>query len=515
MFSVKVHKLEVAEASEARHDEEGKRKEEGPLSPSGKGDAHAAGDADADGDGGSLETTRAVSFSSGNPRVETTTGVMHLFRNVSTSPTSDGFLPPSRTEQLCILAIPNHTTGAEFCQFIGSFLQNVKEMRFVRNDGSSDRYSALMKFDSQSTADDFFKHYNGKPFSSFEEEVCHVLFIVDVQYTNSAIEASSPPIGLTELPTCPVCLERLDQHISGILTTVCNHSFHSSCISKWTDSSCPVCRYCQEQAEKSTCTICSTSENLWICVICGFVGCGRYQQGHAIKHWKESQHCYSLEVETQRVWDYVGDGYVHRLIQSKTDGKLVELNAPCREGNDGCGSCECSHGSGMADAIINSKIDGITAEYNQLLTSQLDKQRQYYEGLLLEEKQEKDACIAQAVEKAVSLKLQKLQIKLEKVEKERRFLEQVNESMKANQESWQLAIKAAEAREKAAVKERDDRIADLEEQVRDLMVNFEAQRMLETNGSSDIRDGTVLRLPATSTPNQNSRSLKTSGRKRK
>lgn len=93
MFSVKVHKLEVAEASEARHDEEGKRKEEGPLSPSGKGDAHAAGDADADGDGGSLETTRAVSFSSGNPRVETTTGVMHLFRNVSTSPTSDGFLP--------------------------------------------------------------------------------------------------------------------------------------------------------------------------------------------------------------------------------------------------------------------------------------------------------------------------------------------------------------------------------------------------------------------------------------
>lgn len=26
--------------------------------------------------------------------------------------------------------------------------------------------------------------------------------------------------GLTELPTCPVCLERLDAHISGIVTTV-------------------------------------------------------------------------------------------------------------------------------------------------------------------------------------------------------------------------------------------------------------------------------------------------------
>ena len=34
--------------------------------------------------------------------------------------------------------------------------------------------------------------------------------------------------------------ERLDQDTSGILTTICNHSFHCSCISKWADSSCPV-----------------------------------------------------------------------------------------------------------------------------------------------------------------------------------------------------------------------------------------------------------------------------------
>lgn len=500
MFSVKVHNLEAPEAR--ADDEEGKGKDVALLSSK-------------DDDEGDMSLTTAVGFSSGNPRVETTRGIMHLFRNISTSLTCDGSLPPGRGEQLCILAIPNHMTGAEFCQFIGAFLQNVKEMRFVRNDGSSDRYSALMKFDSQNIADEFFKHYNGKPFSSFEEEVCHALFTASVQYTNSAIEASSPPIGSTELPTCPVCLERLDQHISGILTTVCNHSFHSSCISKWADSSCPVCRYCQEQADRSTCTICATSENLWICVICGFVGCGRYQQGHAIRHWRESQHCYSLEVETQRVWDYVGDGYVHRLIQSKTDGKLVELNAPCREGGDACGSCECSHESAMAEAIINSKIDQTTAEYNQLLTSQLDKQRQYFEGLLMEVKQERELAISQAMEKAVNVKLQKLQAKLDKAEKERRFLEQVNESMKANQESWQSAIKSAEAREKAAIKERDDRIAELEEQVRDLMLNIEAQRVLETSGPSEIRDGTILSLPATSAPKQAKRSPKAGGRQRR
>ena len=29
-----------------------------------------------------------------------------------------------------------------------------------------------------------------------------------------------------------------------------------------------------------------------------------------------------------QVWDYIGDGYVHRLIQSQLDGKLVELPSP-------------------------------------------------------------------------------------------------------------------------------------------------------------------------------------------
>lgn len=86
--------------------------------------------------------------------------------------------------------------------------------------------------------------------------------------------------------------------------------------------------------------------------------CNRYKGGHAIIHWKETQHCYSLELETQRVWDYVGDNYVHRLIQSKTDGKLVELNAHCVHTNDGCGNCECKD-SGLSEALLNSKVEAV------------------------------------------------------------------------------------------------------------------------------------------------------------
>ncbi|KAF5194190.1 Brca1-associated protein [Thalictrum thalictroides] len=57
----------------------------------------------------------------------------------------------------------------------------------------------------------------------------------------------------------------------------------------------------------------------------------RYKERHAIQHWIDTQHCYSLDLETQEVWDYVGDTYVHRLNHSKTDGKLAEMNSYCRE----------------------------------------------------------------------------------------------------------------------------------------------------------------------------------------
>ena len=45
-----------------------------------------------------------------------------------------------------------------------------------------------------------------------------------------------------------------------------------------------------------------------------------------------------LRGQRVQVWDYAGDGYVHRLIQSKTDGKLVEV-APPRADDRADASC--------------------------------------------------------------------------------------------------------------------------------------------------------------------------------
>lgn len=30
------------------------------------------------------------------------------------------------------------------------------------------------------------------------------------------------------------------------------------------------------------------ADSLWICLVCGHVGCGRYQGGHAARHYKDT-----------------------------------------------------------------------------------------------------------------------------------------------------------------------------------------------------------------------------------
>ncbi|XP_043719100.1 BRAP2 RING ZnF UBP domain-containing protein 1 isoform X2 [Telopea speciosissima] len=449
-------------------------------------------------------TTRSAGEDSGaatptNPNIQERRGIVHLFRSVSHhNPTS---LSTNRTNLeedstlLFVVAVPNHLSPEDLIFFCASYIDHFSEVLIIRNDGMEDRYSALIKLVDQQKAEKFYRSFNGRRFSSTEAEVCHVLYVTSVEYTESADIASTPPLGFTELPTCPVCLERLDQDTSGILTTPCDHSFRCSCISKWADSSCLVCRFCQQQAQKATCSVCGTSEDLWICVICGFVGCGRYKEGHAIRHWKETQHCYSLDLETQRVWDYVGDNYVHRLNHSKTDGKLVELNSCCRLTDGDCGNCDCSEDSGISSALVSSKVE-IVDEYNRLLTSQLETQREYYETLLVEARGKKEKSISEAVEKALSSKLQDIQLKYDKYVEEKRVAADKNENLMKNQKLLQKKVKEAEEREISSLKLKDENLVDLEEQIRDLRVYIEAQRALDNmTGSDDIKGGTILPVP--------------------
>jgi len=175
----------------------------------------------------------------------------------------------------------------------------------------------------------------------------------------------------------------MDSSVSGLITVQCSHTFHCLCLQGWSNNNCPVCRYSQgkNKAERcfsggpipNSCAVCANHEALWMCLICGHIGCGRFSGRHAYAHFEETGHTFAYELESQRVWDYAGDQYVHRLIQSKTDGKLVEL--PSSNASGGGGNKTGPHGI-AGDEI--AKIEAISIEFSDLLTTQLDSQRSYY-----------------------------------------------------------------------------------------------------------------------------------------
>ena len=228
-----------------------------------------------------------------------------------------------------------------------------------------------------------------------------------------------PTPNLVELPTCPVCLERMDE-TNGLMTIPCSHVFHCTCLQNWRGAGCPVCRFTNPpQADSydpsnpytqpfgspvsNLCSVCDTTEDLWICLICGHVGCGRYKGGHAKDHWKETAHSFALELETQHVWDYAGDMWVHRLIRDKGDGKVVEL--PGRSDRRG-------EQHGDEDVVPRAKLESIGLEYTHLITSQLESQRAYYEEMLSKavDKASKASAAAESAVKQASAAVEKLNV---------------------------------------------------------------------------------------------------------
>eukprot|EP00252_Welwitschia_mirabilis_P008049 TRINITY_DN1975_c0_g1_i1.p2 TRINITY_DN1975_c0_g1~~TRINITY_DN1975_c0_g1_i1.p2 ORF type:complete len:161 (+),score=41.72 TRINITY_DN1975_c0_g1_i1:1784-2266(+) len=159
-------------------------------------------------------------------------------------------------------------------------------------------------------------------------------------------------------------------------------------------------------------------------------------------------------------------------------------------------------------------MEAIADEYNKLLTSQLENQRQYFDQLLAEAQQQRDAAIAEAIQKATNVKIQKLQAKVEKLTKDNSFLSEVNRNLVGNQELWKKKIEEMEEREKSSIRLRDEKISELEEQVRDLMIFIETQKTIEKSPqSADIRDGTIMSIQTESTSKSNRRSGKTNRKK--
>lgn len=268
----------------------------------------------------------------------------------------------------------------------------------------------------------------------------------------------------------------------------------------------------------SVCTSCSSTANLWICLICGNVGCGRYGRAHAYEHYTQTTHLYALELETQRVWDYAGDGYVHRLIQNRADGKLVELpSASAMTPSLSTGPSQGRAGPTPADSLAAEKVEAIGIEYSYLLTSQLDSQRAHYE----KEQAHLSGALSDAHDRIVELEarlesndpnaIRKLEDRATRAEaRAERFHQQSRRLGHELQEEKMLGtglmgtIDNLRKRAEAADQERDSiakRLQECEDQLRDIMFYLEAKDKIEKESQAgegplgEAAGGTIVLQP--------------------
>ncbi|VDC00970.1 unnamed protein product [Peniophora sp. CBMAI 1063] len=462
---------------------------------------------------------------------------------------------------LGVLAVPAWMTASDFLTFVAPAQEGMAHLRMIR-DSQENRSLVLINFRTAEAAKEFAEEYNGRAFNSLEPETCHVVRVASVRIdpTDSLAQSiarlgSQAPV--YELPTCPVCLERMDSAVTGLVSVPCLHTFHCACLSKWGGGRCPVCRYSQTlQASHPTssstrtnvpipfadptspalsrCVDCGSTGNLWICLICGNIGCGRYGRAHAHAHYLATSHLYALELETQRTWDYAADTYVHRLIQNKADGKLVEL--PSASMASTISGTTQGGGPSTADGLTAEKIEAIGIEYSYLLSNQLDTQRAFYEDQMRALRTQLDevrtavsrlenvaATAATATETAKRAAEEAEAAKRERDRSERkaqrlaeaaRAFERELKGERAVSAGLMENLEAAKAKTLAAEEDRNllvKKVAELEDQVRDVMFFLEARDKIE-GGEGDVAEAAGGSLEIV-TPQSDQRS--TPGKKKK
>jgi BRCA1-associated protein len=46
-------------------------------------------------------------------------------------------------------------------------------------------------------------------------------------------------------------------------------------------------------------------------MICGIIGCGRYKNADAFKHYRSSNHMLTIDLKTNYIWNYKFDCFSH------------------------------------------------------------------------------------------------------------------------------------------------------------------------------------------------------------
>jgi BRCA1-associated protein len=296
-------------------------------------------------------TSRTVDVDAGHPDAG----------GVSTGRLVLGPVPSAASSDVCVQSVPGLMTASDFCTFMRPRADTLRHLRMMRPAGERNRYLAVARFKSPEDASAFAEEFEGRPFlSGLIKDTCTISAVESAKLhaprargisregaidepdneqqvgqkpqllqNSGATDPSSFPSSLvfpaeedvlggesgatgaestsprisSSTAACPVCLEWLTVSSGAMVTTLCNHTMHAACLSQWDLDTCPVCRHTHSLTpEESTCITCGDGRDLWMCVVCAYVGCGFYTNKHAQRHFEESQHPFAVILDDCEYW---------------------------------------------------------------------------------------------------------------------------------------------------------------------------------------------------------------------
>jgi BRCA1-associated protein len=385
-----------------------------------------------------------VEFWLGNPAIDLIRGTFQMNEEVI-------------GEYLCMIDIPTSISVYELCSFLQPYLALIEEMRILRGDNNK-FYLCIIKTHSSGDAESLIRSLSGKSYNPIEEYLCEIKSIRRViTYGNPPDLDVETELFLRRMDEkCPICLEDFEGCLVAVL---CGHCFHWNCIVKCCDDTCPVCRYHQSPPDYSECEVCGEDRDTCLCLVCGFLGC----KDHSISHFEETSHSYFQNIITREVWDYVNQQPIHRLIQG--ENKVVEV--PGQQGD-------------------GKKASEVMFEYNALLSSLLETQRDYYHQKI----QDLEKVFGDTLTDSILKLQQENDLLRKKVEEKNSMILEINfikENITNSQAAYQKLVKENEELKASSKlkpvfvvnKEVEDQIKDLETQIRDLEFYLSSQKKLE------------------------------------
>ena len=574
---------------------------------------------------GSIEVSPSPEPERGVSITEVEVDGARLFRDAEPTPASQ------RSSSIVLaLAVPGHcraheslmgSISAEDSPGVGTLSPLMEKATYIRRRGAdpSEASMAIFKLSGLEEAEDFFQRHHGTWIGAESDRpaVClKLVFLSAVEHFDQEEQSKSSsgvvpidlalppsePAAAVELPSCAVCVDRLDPGVSFIGPGVCSHqamiaelsdgpSGICSCWAVLSMSNCKVCTTLRKSAqpaavgvtveatirngvESSACTgaavgraggpsettsggtpvcpearssveceVCAHREKLWTCLVCGFVGCGRYTSSHSLKHYYASGHRWALDLVSRRIWDYYEDAYAHRLPGSGTgrQGRLGGAGETYGGGSGGGSGGGGGVGGGgshrglrgdagehmdkAADASAKAgggwsagdyggsdapavKVGGLAREYELLLMAALGEQRRHFEQLLAKEE-------AAAIEEAAEGQASPEELEAAATLRERcRALEADLHAERRSAEALDAALRAGKAAQAALLKKSreaerrtrglkgqarehqqasEEAVAELQAQLDELTCHQRTQSEVDQSpNKEEIRNGQVL-----------------------